>query len=237
MNENIDHLQRKIANTIASHAKLSIWPALMQGIVQLSQSANMKHHELCLFLLDKLAENIGPLLISNLDLIMNIILPFLLEKNFLRIRIFATQALCSVLFEVPDINKNLCDFLNHIPSIIMKGVEEDIDESLLQDMLGNICRLAKEKSEFFFNSWEQLFSAIFILCGDDRIVGGSRVIALDIVITLLTSKKSSFCSTEKSRKDSLHLCMKLMTAVEDDDDAISSKTRPESEGAKYSCKI
>ena len=105
--EEIGHLQRKIANTVATHAKLSPWPALMQGVVQLSSSGNTKHNELCLFLLDRLAENIGSLLVSNLDTVMNIILPFLKEHNTLQTRSYAAQALSSLLFGILSLLSSL----------------------------------------------------------------------------------------------------------------------------------
>ena len=228
------HVQRKIANTVATHATLSPWPALMEGIVQLSSSATTKHHALCLFLLDKLAENIGSILVSNLDTIMRIILPFLLENNELNNRILAAQALCSVLFEVQTLTPNLCDSLKYLPPIILHAVAEH-EDLLLQDMLQNMSRLSTERPELFINSWDILFQAIQILCENQDIEGGSKVCALQIMITLITAKKSSFCSVESSRRECLRLCIRLMTAVDEDDDTVSSHSRPESEGTVLYC--
>lgn len=201
----------------------------MEGIVQLSSSATTKHHALCLFLLDKLAENIGSILISNLDTIMGIILPFLHEKNELNNRILAAQALCSVLFEVQTLTPNLCDSLKLLPPIILQAVAEH-EDLLLQDMLQNMSRLSNERPELFINSWDTMFRAIQILCENPDIEGGSKVCALQVMITLITAKKSSFCSIDSSRRECLRLCIRLMTAVDEDDEAVSSHSRPESEG-------
>ena len=230
--EELGHVQRKIANTVAAHATLSPWPALMKGIVQLSSSATIKHHALCLFLLDKLAENIGSVLISNLDHIMRIILPFLLENNELNNRILGAQALCSVLFEVQTITPNLCDSLQLLPPIILRAVAQQ-EDLLLQDMLQNMSRLSNEKPELFISSWNLLFQSIQTLCESEEIEGGSKVCALQIMITLITSNKSSFCSVESSRRECLRLCIRLMTAVDEDDEAVCSHTRPESEGELF----
>ena len=226
--EEIGHIQRKIANTVATHARLAQWPQLMDGIILLSSSINVKNHDLCLYLLDQLAENIGTILISNLDLVMNIILPLLGENNSIQTRTLAAQALGSVLFEIPMGNVLIFDSLRNIPHII-KAIMEAQEDLLLQDLLSNLFRLTKEKSELFVNSWELLFLILHTLCVDENLESGSKVLGLEILIALITSK-SSFCSTIQSRKDVLLLCMKLMTAVEEEDEAISSTKRPQSEG-------
>ena len=227
--EEIGHVQRKIANTVATHAKLTSWPALMQGIIELSSSTNYKHHDLALFLLDKLAENIGTVLLSNIDLVFNIIIPFLSETNNLQTRILGAQAFCSVLHEIPLGNTILHNALQLLPPIIISAINNS-DDLLLQDLLSSICRLVKEKTEFFVLSWESLFSCIQTLCESADLDNGTQVIGLEIIVILLTNKKSSFCSTIKSRKDCLHLCMKLMIVVDEDDVSIFSRTRPISEG-------
>ena len=227
--EEIGHVQRKIANTVATHAKLTSWPALMQGIIELSSSTNYKHHDLALFLLDKLAENIGTVLLNNIDLVFNIIIPFLSESNNLQTRILGAQAFCSVLHEIPLGNTILHNALQLLPPIIISAINNS-DDLLLQDLLSSICRLVKEKTEFFVLSWESLFSCIQTLCESADLDNGTQVIGLEIIVILLTNKKSSFCSTIKSRKDCLHLCMKLMIVVDEDDVSIFSRTRPISEG-------
>ena len=227
--EEIGHVQRKIANTVATHAKLTSWPALMQGIIELSSSTNYKHHDLALFLLDKLAENIGTVLLNNIDLVFNIIIPFLSETNNLQTRILGAQAFCSVLHEIPLGNTILHNALQLLPPIIISAINNS-DDLLLQDLLSSICRLVKEKTEFFILSWESLFSCIQTLCESADLDNGTQVIGLEIIVILLTNKKSSFCSTIKSRKDCLHLCMKLMIVVDEDDVSIFSRTRPISEG-------
>jgi hypothetical protein len=228
MKEEVPHLQRTIANTVATHAKLSAWPALMQGILQLSSSANIKHHELCLFLIDKLAENVGPLLVSNLQVIMNVILPFLDEKNGLQVRGLAAQALCSMLFEVTEVTPALCKALVPVPSIIMQAVKEG-EDIILQDVLSSVSRLSKQKPAFFEEAWLPLFQAIQHIC-DNIVEGGCQVMALTIMVKLIDHESSDFCSTETTRKECLHLIMRLLTAVDEDDNSISAPTRPASEG-------
>lgn len=201
----------------------------MQGVIELSSSTNTKHHDLALFLLDKLAENIGNVLLNNIDLVMNIILRFLSENNCLQTRVLGVQALCSVLYEIPTGNILIYNSLQLISSIIITAINE-LEDFFLQDMLQSICRLAKEKIGFFISSWEHIFSCIQLLCHKKELDNGVKVIGLEINIIFMTYKNNSFSSTIKSRKDCLHLCMELLTVVSDEDDSISSTLRPESEG-------
>ena len=131
--------------------------------------------------------------------------------------------------EIPLGNTILHNALQLLPPIIISAINNS-DDLLLQDLLSSICRLVKEKTEFFVLSWESLFSCIQTLCESADLDNGTQVIGLEIIVILLTNKKSSFCSTIKSRKDCLHLCMKLMIVVDEDDVSIFSRTRPISEG-------
>ena len=228
MKEEIGHLQRTIANTVATHAKLSSWPALMEGVLQLASSANVKHHELCLFLIDKLAENVGPLLVANLEVIMKTIQPFLAESNGLQVRGLAAQALCSMLYELTESTPALCQSLVPVPSIISQAAREG-EDVLLQDVLSSVSRLTKQRPALFKKSWLSFFQTIQYLC-DNKVEGGCQVIALTIMVKMIISGRSSFCSTKATRKECLHLIMRLLTAVDEDDNSISSPTRPESEG-------
>lgn len=74
----------------------------MEGVMQLSVSSDVKHNELCLYLLDKLAEHVGSYLVANLTVVGNIILPFLQGNNGVKIRTYAVQAVCSILHELPE---------------------------------------------------------------------------------------------------------------------------------------
>jgi hypothetical protein len=232
--EEIGHVQRKIADTVAAHAILSEWNELMQGVVQLSISQNKKHHELCLFLLDKLAEYVGSYLILHIDAISGIIIPFL-SDNDIQIQAYAVQALCSLLHEISSDNTStnpntsiLYHSLQQIPNIVIKIIEKQ-EDLILYDMLKAVCRLSKERSELFSQSCEQLFSSLQSLCMHDDMDGSTKIIGLEIYIDLLASRKSAIYSTPKNRMECLQLCMRLMTTVDEDDDAISLPTRPESE--------
>ena len=231
MKEEVGHLQRTIANTVATHAKLSSWPALMEGVLQLASSTNTKHHELCLFLIDKLAENVGPLLVANLEVIMKTIQPFLGESNTLQVRGLAAQALCSMLYELPEVTPDLCQSLVPVPSIISQAATED-EDGLLQDVLASVSRLSIQTPALFKKSWLSFFQAIQYIC-DNKVEGGCQVIALTIMIKLISDGRSTFSSTKETRKECLHLIMRLLTAVEEDDNSISSRTRPASEGKTH----
>jgi hypothetical protein len=212
--EEIGHVQRKIADTVAAHAILSEWNELMQGVVQLSISESKKHHELCLFLLDKLAEYVGSYLILHIDAISGIIIPFL-SDNDIQIQAYAVQALCSLLHEINSDNSAnlntsiLYHSLQQIPNIIIKIIEKQ-EDLILYDMLKAVCRLSKEKSELFSQSSEQFFFSLQSLCTDDNMEGSTKTIGLEIYIDLLTSKKSVIFSTSKNRMECLQLCMRYI---------------------------
>jgi hypothetical protein len=198
--EQTAHIQRKIADTVGAHVKISEWPELMAGIIHLSQSSIVKQQELCLFLIDKLAEYVGPFLVSNLDVVSTIILPFLSETQTIKTRTYAVQALCSVLSELPEGNFNLSDSLLQVPPIILKAIESEEDD-ILQSMLQFITRLTKEKAEIFISSWMPLFSSLQSVCMCNTLEGTTKVVALEIIVYLITSRKAEFCSNTSSRTE------------------------------------
>ena len=235
MRETVGHVQRKIANLAASHAKLSPWPALMKGVVQLSQSSEFRHNELSLFLVDKLAEYIPEVLKKELSTVGNIIEPFLVgSRGDMKTRAVACQALCSVVFEMSaadgETGQEFCRGVNRVAEFLVAALAAG-EEQLLQDVLTSLQQISKERSQLLHSSFVPLCEVCTAICHADpnTIEGGTKVLALGIIIDLHSLQQSASFATPATRTNCLLLCMKLLTQVDDEDDTVSSCTRPEGE--------
>jgi len=103
LSEPVPHVRRKIANTVAAHAKLSPWPELLAVVQQLAQPAAQETSRLLsMFLLDQLAEQIGDYLVGHMGTLWAIIAPVLAGESgeALVSAAAAGCSLCSMLTEV-----------------------------------------------------------------------------------------------------------------------------------------
>jgi hypothetical protein len=242
-NETSYPIQRKISSTIASFAKnvYNDWPELIQMIINLSKSSIVNHQILCLYLLDQLAEHNEALFINNFSTIISIICPMLesridingnkidSQQDELGIRVSASQAFCSLLFTMTDIDTSITIYLNSIYNVLTTSLSYN-DELSSQDILTSLIRLSKEQPTMFINSYIKLFEICTTILNTKDIDNLTKVMSLQLFINLIINTKSSiFCSNIDTRTNILNLCMNIIRDLDsdnDDDNIMSSTTRP-----------
>jgi len=243
----VGHLQRKVAHVAAAHAKLAPFPALHSAVVQLSASADPRHNELSLFLVDKLAEYTPKEIVADVATVGRIIEPFLTgQRGDLSTRASACKALCSVAYELPHTADGaakpvpgndggaaaavaaLCGALAHIPPFLHAALAAG-DEQLLQDVLTSTKQLSEDRRGLLRAIHAPLAAALASVCHApaDAVDGATKVLALGVLVDMhMAGPAASEPAAAESRKSCLLLCMHHMADVDVDDDAVASPTRP-----------
>ena len=196
----VGHLQRKVAHVAAAHAKLAPFPALHTAVVQLSASADPRHNELSLFLVDKLAEYTPQEIVADVATVGRIIEPFLTgQRGDLSTRASACTALCSVVYELPHTAADaakaarrggssgagagggegataLCRALAHLPPFLHAALAAG-EEQLLQDVLTATKQLSEYRPALLRGLHGPLAEALGAICHApaDDVDGATKV--------------------------------------------------------------
>lgn len=222
--ESVPYIQRKIVDLLGPLAKLRVWPEIYTAIIQLSQSENLVHHHLSLYLLDNLCEYSSGCTLSNRHIVIPIIESNLDSKD-VKSQALACKALSSFLHEDSDINEEICCLLNKIPPALASCINAGLQNEAIE-ILTAISRLAVDKSEIFQYSWTVILESLAQIClcvVDIHVDDMIKILALEIATTLLTSKKSNFCRNDLTMTTFLQAIMKLMILIsydETDEDSV-----------------
>lgn len=228
------HLRRTLCNTIAAIAGIDPnWPELMQFIqTQLSSpSYSQPAIQMVLFLLEKLAEHVGPLLIANLDHILQWIASSLQDssalngaQNNLKTRTAAALALFSLSYEVPAaVAERTTSYLGHAIDVMELTIQAGESE-LTQDIFIALSLLVEQRPQVFQGTWQKLLEILARVCnspaGDEKVDDDMKMSALQIATSMLLNPLSSpYCSHPETRTVFLNIAMTFIASIEDHTDA------------------
>lgn len=232
------HIRRIMANAMAAVAGVeSNWPELMTHLhMQLSSAdTSPKSLQVCLFLLNKLAEHIGPLLVANFDQVMYLITASLLETSSIKAaptdiytRAAAALSLCSFLHELPAAALSAPASAEKVASSLLTAISvlgaavQAGESDLGSDLLAALDLLAQQRPRVFGHAWQQLFEMLAAICTvpaeSDQVDEEIKASALRLATCLLTSPVASeFCSHAESRSTFLRIAMNFVTIIDDEE--------------------
>ena len=233
------HVRLMLCNTTAAVAGLdSNWPELIYYIQTQLTGPNSPDSRVCLFLLEKLAEHVGRLLVSNLEPVLQWIDRFLGEAVALdgATRSAAALALFSLLYEIPtSLADSVAVPLEHGLSVIRLNIETG-EDTLASDLLTAVLKLSEERPWAFRGVWRQLLDLTVLLCqapaDSDKVDSDMKVSALQIATNMLTNSQSAaLCSTPETRAAFLNIAMSFTASVEEEYDSNFFFRRNEDDGA------
>lgn len=234
------HIRRIMGNAMAAVAGLdSQWPELLAHVHQQLSAADTSPRslQLCLFLLEKLAEHIGPLLAANFDQVINLITSCLLENSphraaptDLRTRTAAALTLLSFLHEVPAealastdaCAEKVASCMSMAIAVLGTTLQQGgVDSDGARELFAALELLGEKRPQAFVHVWRQLLDLLATICNmpadSEHVDDDAKASALRLATCLLTnSATAELCSHADTRTAFLNFAMNFVADVEDE---------------------
>jgi len=240
LTETVPHVRRKIANAVASHAKLSPWPELLAVVQQLAEAGvPEKSRQLSMFLLDQLAEHIGDYLIGHMQTLWSVIAPVLAGESGEALASAAAAAcsLCSLLTEThahahahtqstsTSGDSSSSSSSSHNTSLWGSGLARSAElarvlacsgqfEDSAQELLIALLRLAEAHALAFSTCFDVAAQSLLALATSVDARDNMRSLALQTITELLTNESSRALASQSMRHSALNAAMNACTNID-----------------------